>query len=50
MKKAHRKIHTATWFLLVPIAAAMIWFAIEGRSTVPTEETFPLVEKQETFK
>lgn len=50
MKKTHRKVHAATWLLLVPVVAALIWFALEGRRLVPTEQSFPLVKKEETFQ
>lgn len=50
MKRAHRRAHVAIWLVLIPVVGLLVWQALDGRRTMPTEDAFPIVQEQETFK
>ena len=50
MKREQRKAHAVIWIVLVPLVAVLVWQALDGRRTVPSENTRPLVKQSEVFK
>ena len=41
MKRAHRSSHHLIWLALVPILAALFWFALTERQQEPVNDTLP---------